>query len=285
MDKMLTADYRGELDTVFNFDFLMNQGHTSYDLYEYDLYRVMKEFEKYQTQFTNHCWPTVFFENHDNPRVVSRSDRTGAYREEIAKVCALIEMTLRGTPYIYQGQEIAMGNVNWESIDEIDDVQAVNYYKDRISKGKSEKKSFLLTATGTRDNARTPFQWSDSENAGFTTGKPWLKINSDYRRFNAEDEAQREDSVLNFFKKAIKLRKNNEALIYGEFVPVDNIPKPLYCYYREYGDEKYYIELNLSKTVQGRPVETTDYELILSTNDNMSDTLKPFEGKIYKINQ
>ena len=100
MDKMLTADFRGELDTVFNFDFLANQGHTAYDHYEQDMYKVMKSFEVFQTGYTNHCWPAVFFENHDNPRVVSRTDRTGAYREEIAKVCALIEMTLRGTPYV-----------------------------------------------------------------------------------------------------------------------------------------------------------------------------------------
>ena len=214
---------------------------------------------------------------------MSRSDRTGVYREEIAKVCALIEMTLRGTPYIYQGQEIAMGNVNWESIDEINDVQAVNYYKELVEKGKDKNKAFKRAATGTRDNARSPFQWSDSNNAGFTTGKPWLKISSDYRRYNAEDEAQRKDSVLNFFKKAIKLRKNHEALVYGEFVKIDNISKPLYCYYREYENEKYYIELNLSKSVLPRPVETTNYELILSTNDNFTDNLKAFEGKVYKV--
>ena len=283
MDKMLTADFRGELDTVFNFDFLMNQGHTSYDSYECDLYKVMQEFEKYQTDFTNHCWPTVFFENHDNPRVVSRCDRTGAYRDEIAKICALIEMTLRGTPYIYQGQELGMGNVDWSSIDEINDVQAVNYYKELVSKGKNKDKAFRRAATGTRDNSRSPFQWSDSENAGFTTGKPWLKISSEYRRVNAEDEERRSDSVLNFFKKAIAFRKNHEAFVYGKFVPVPNVKKPVYCFYREYGDEKYYVELNLSKSVQLRPVETTGYSLILSTNDNTLDELKPFEGRVYRI--
>ena len=283
MDKMLTADFRGELDTVFNFDFLVNQGHTAYDTYEQDLYKVMKSFEVFQTGYTNHCWPTVFFENHDNPRVVSRTDRTGAYREEIAKVCALIEMTLRGTPYVYQGQELAMGNLNFNSIDEMNDVQSVNFYKEAVEKGKAKEKYFKLAAIGSRDNARSPFQWSDSKNAGFTAGKPWLKVCDDYRRYNAEDEASRADSVLNFFKKAIKLRKETKALIYGDFTPAKANKSPVYCYFREYEGEKYYVELNLGKTPQPKPTNIYNYDLILSTNDNNSDILKPFEGNIYKV--
>lgn len=283
MDKMLTADFRGELDTVFNFDFLANQGHTAYDPYEQDMYKVMKSFEVFQTGYTNHCWPAVFFENHDNPRVVSRTDRTGAYREEIAKVCALIEMTLRGTPYVYQGQELAMGNVNFNSIDEMNDVQSVNFYKEAVEKGKDKEKYFKLAAIGSRDNARSPFQWSDSENAGFTAGKPWLKVCDDYRRYNAEDEASRADSVLNFFKKAIKLRKETKALVYGDFTPAKTNKPPVYCYFREYEGEKYYVELNLGKTPQPKPTNIYNYDLILSTNDNNSDILKPFEGNIYKV--
>lgn len=283
MDKMLTADFRGELDTVFNFDFLANQGHTAYDNYEQDMYKVMKSFEVFQTGYTNHCWPAVFFENHDNPRVVSRTDRTGAYREEIAKVCALIEMTLRGTPYVYQGQELAMGNLNFNSIDEMNDVQSVNFYKEAVEKGKDKEKYFKLAAIGSRDNARSPFQWSDSENAGFTAGKPWLKVCDDYRRYNAEDEASRADSVLNFFKKAIKLRKDTKALVYGDFTPAKANKSPVYCYFREYEGEKYYVELNLGKTPQPKPTSIYNYDLILSTNDNNSDILKPFEGNIYKV--
>lgn len=282
MDKMLTADFRGELDTVFNFDFLI-QNHTNYDTYNYDLYRVMKEFEKFQTGYTNHCWPAVFFENHDNPRIVSKVDKTGAYREDISKICALIEMTLRGTPYIYQGQEISMGNGDFECIEQIDDAEARGVYNELIKKGKSPEKAFKRAKTGTRDNSRTPFQWSDSANAGFTTGTPWLKITNDYRRFNAEDELNRADSVLNFYKKAIALRKNTKALVYGEFIPVEDIPSPLYCYFREYNDESYYIELNLGRTPMEHPVDISAMTLILSTKDKPADKLRAFEGNIYKI--
>ena len=282
MDKMLTADFRGELDTVFNFDFLI-QNHTNYDTYNYDLYRVMKEFEKFQTGYTNHCWPAVFFENHDNPRIVSKVDKTDAYREDISKICALIEMTLRGTPYIYQGQEISMGNGDFECIEQINDAEAKGVYNELIKKGKSPEKAFKRAKTGTRDNSRTPFQWSDSANAGFTTGTPWLKITNDYRRFNAEDELNRADSVLNFYKKAIALRKNTKALIYGEFIPVEDIPSPLYCYFREYNDESYYVELNLGRTPMEHPVDISAMTLILSTKDKPADKLRAFEGNIYKI--
>lgn len=282
MDKMLTADSRKELDTVFNFDFLMNQGHTAYDPYEYDLFKVMQEFEKFQTRFTNQCWPTVFFENHDNPRIVSKCDRTDTYRDEISKVCALIEMTLRGTPYIYQGQEIAMGNGDFDTIDEINDVQAIGTYNDLIKRGKSKDKAFYRTKLGTRDNARTPFQWSDTENAGFTTGTPWMRITGDYRRYNAEDMAKREDSVLNFYKKAIRLRRDNPTLVYGEFVPAVS-KDGLYCYYREYEGERLYIELNLTKKIKARPLDTSDLELILSTRGKASSELRAFEGNIYKV--
>ena len=282
MDKMLTADYREELDTVFNFDFLINQGHTSYDLYDYDLYKVMQEFEKFQTRYTNHCWPTVFFENHDNPRIVTKVDKTNAYREDISKVCALIEMTLRGTPYIYQGQEISMGNGDFECIEQINDVEAVNTYKELVAKGRNKEKAFQRAKRGTRDNARTPMQWEDSENAGFTTGTPWLKITNDYRVYNVKDSMARVDSVFNFYKKMIALRKSTPALVYGTF---ERKPAkaPLFCYTREYEGEKYYVELNLGKKPMARPAAAGCYELVASTHGKPVDDLRPFEGNLYRV--
>ncbi len=283
MDKMLTADFRGELDTVFNFDFLMNQGHSNYDYYDYDLYKVMQEFERFQTGYTNHCWPAVFFENHDNPRIVSKVDKTGAYREDISKICALIEMTLRGTPYIYQGQELSMGNGDFESIEQMNDVEAVNTYKELVEKGKPADKAFFRAKTGTRDNARTPFHWSDSENAGFTTGAPWLKITSDYHRYNAADEMANPESVFSFYKKAIALRKSTPALVYGDFLRTGDVKAPMFCYYREYERELYYVELNLSAKPQPRPYATDSFELLLSTKDKPANQLRAFEGNIYRI--
>lgn len=283
MTKMLTADYRKELDTIFNFDFLINQGHTNYDYYEFSLYKAMQEFERFQTQLTNHCWPTVFFENHDNPRIVSKVDKSGLFREDVAKVCGMIEMTLRGTPYIYQGQEIAMGNGDFESIDEIDDREAIGTYHELLENGKTPERAFFRVKTGTRDNGRTPMQWRDADNAGFTDGTPWLRVTSDYVRYNAEDEAVRPDSVLNFYKKAIALRKSHKALVYGEFRRAEDIAAPLYCYYREYGDALYYVELNLGKKPAEHPIDVSGMEKLLSTRDDPSDKLRPYEGNIYRI--
>lgn len=282
MDKMLTADFREELDTVFNFDFLINQGHTNYDGCDYDLYRVMLEFEKFQTGYTNHCWPAVFFENHDNPRIVGKVDKTNAYREEISKVCAIIEMTLRGTPYIYQGQEISMGNGDFECIEQINDVEAVNIYKELVAKGRNKEKAFRRVKTGTRDNARTPMQWADCKNAGFTAGTPWLKITNDYRVYNVEDSMARADSVFNFYKKMIALRKSTPALIYGTFER-RSAKAPLFCYEREYEGEKYYVELNLSKKSVARPFAAVCYQLVASTHGKPAQKLRPFEGNLYKI--
>lgn len=283
MTKMLTADYRKELDTIFNFDFLINQGHSNYDYYEFSLYKAMQEFERYQTQLTDHCWPTVFFENHDNPRIVSKVDKDGRYREDVSKVCGLIEMTLRGTPYIYQGQELSMGNGDFESIDEIDDREALGTYRELLAKGKPAEKAFFRVKTGTRDNGRTPMQWRDAPNAGFTTGTPWLRVTGDYVRYNAEDEAVRPDSVLHFYQKAIALRKNHKALVYGEFRRAEGIPAPLYCYYREYGDELYYVELNLGKKPADHPLDVSGMTKLLSTRDDPSDKLRPYEGNVYRI--
>ncbi|MBQ7741258.1 MAG: alpha-glucosidase [Eubacterium sp.] len=283
MSKMITADYRKELDTLFNFDFLINQGHTNYDYYEFDLYKAMQEFERFQTGYTNHCWQAVFFENHDNPRIVSKVDKTGAYREDISKVCGLIEMTLRGTPYIYQGQEISMGNGKFDSMDDIDDRDAIGHYNDDLKKGMKKEKAFFRVQTGTRDNARTPFHWKDGENAGFTSGTPWMKITPDYRKYNVEDELKRPDSVLNFYKSAIKMRKETPALVYGTFRRAEGVDAPLYCYYREYEGSCYYIELNLGKKAKPHPFNVDGLELVLSTRDDKSDKLRPFEGNVYKL--
>lgn len=176
-----------------------------------------------------------------------------------------------------------MGNGDFESLEQINDVQAIGTYNDYLKRHKNENKAFFRCKTGTRDNARTPFHWSDTENAGFTAGEPWMKITKDYRRYNAQNEANREDSVLNFYKKAIALRKDTKALVYGEFIPVENMSAPVYCYYREYNGEKYFVELNLGKKQKDRAVDVSKMQLILSTRGETTNVLKPFEGNIYRV--
>ena len=176
-----------------------------------------------------------------------------------------------------------MGNGNFKSIDEINDREAIGHYNEMIEKGKKPEKAFIRAKRGTRDNARTPFHWSDSKNAGFTTGTPWLRVSSDYRRYNADDEMKNSDSVFSFYKKAIALRKSTKALVYGSFNRVKGTESPVFCYFRKYGDELYYIELNLGTKPQEKPIYTEDLELLLATKGNSTDVLRPFEGNIYKI--
>ena len=176
-----------------------------------------------------------------------------------------------------------MGNGKFDSIEDIDDREAVGKYNEMLEKGTKPEKAFFTIQTGTRDNSRTPFHWSDSENAGFTTGKPWLKITPDYRRYNAEDEMQNPDSVFAFYKKAIELRKTHKALVYGEFRRATGIPAPLYCYYREYNGELYYVELNLGRKPLAHPIDVGNMQLLLSTRTDKGDNLRPFEGNIYKV--
>lgn len=283
MSKMLTADSREELCTVFNFDHLYTSAQGRFTANDMDLRPIMKELAQWQTNYTNHCWPTVFFENHDNPRCVSKYDHSDSYRDEISKLIATVQMTFRGTPFIYQGQELAMGNVRFNSMDEMRDVESINLYDELVEKGKNPDKVFKIVDAGSRDNSRTPVQWDDSENAGFTTGTPWIRICSDYRRYNAKDQMAVKDSTYNYFKQLIALRKNNKALIYGEFEKLDSKDSDTFCYYRTLGKDVFYVELNLTRKNKKRPKNTDNYKFISGSYVNYTDDLRPFEANIYRV--
>lgn len=294
MSKMVTADKRKELDMVFNFDHMDNNGHGKFDSYDYDLKEALRELVKWQTDYTNHCWPTVFFENHDNPRVVSKVDSSNIFRQEIAKLIATIQMTFRGTPFIYQGQEISMTNCAFENIEEFRDVESLNYYKELIERKKTPKEAFKKILAGSRDHARTPMQWTDGKNAGFTTGTPWIKINRDYIRYNVKNQMEMQDSAFNHYKRLIALRHENEALVYGSFeqvmppaeldVVVAEQNKDLLCYFRELDGVKFYIELNLCGRTRKRFYPTDEFEsVLLSYGFRSEKILKPYEANVYRV--
>lgn len=149
--KLTTADTRQELSMVFNFDHLDNAGHMRFDEYQYDLRKAVKTILKWQVEYTNHCWPTLLFENHDNPRVTSKVDPTDTYTSEIAKLCAVLEMTLKGSPFIYQGQELGMTNTHFDSMDGVRDVESINFIISWWPRAKSRRKrcGSLTAALGT----------------------------------------------------------------------------------------------------------------------------------------
>lgn len=286
MSKLMTGDYRNELSTVFAFDHMDNPGKQRFQKYKFDLRPMTKELVSWQLGYGNHCWPVVFFENHDWPRMATKVCPSGKYAQRVSKLLALMQMTFKGTPFVYQGQELSMTNNEFESIDDFRDVESKNTYAQQLEKGKSEKEAFELVLSGSRDHARTPMQWDDSPNAGFTTGTPWIEVNKNYKQINAKAELRDKESVLNFYKAAIKLRHEHEALVYGSFSLAKKKFSDVLSFYRTQKDDGiYFVEINLTDKPKAHDVCLTGFELILSNVETHDDKkLEPYEANIYKVN-
>jgi oligo-1,6-glucosidase len=240
-------------------------------------------------------WNALYLENHDQPRIVSHfgaaekdrdSNGIGRFWKQSAKMLALFELTLRGTPFIYQGQEIGMTNFDFKSLDELNDV--VSHGLNKLMK-KLCIPGFLRwewIKASSRDNARTPMQWDESENAGFSKAKPWLGVNRNYRYINYASQKDDPDSVLNFYKILIALRKNSECLVYGEFIPIyaDN---RLLIYQRRLNEENYTVALNFSSQKVRLPKKFaalfSEKPVISTWTDlNMDNCLNPWEGILFR---
>ncbi len=282
MSKLLTADYRKELDMVFSFEHLETPGHIRCDDYKYDLNYLKKYLIEWMTGYGTHCWMSLFYENHDNPRMISKVNKEKEYREVLGKLLAGIQFTLRGTPFIFQGQEIGAVNKNFLSIEDMRDIESINLYKELI-KTKSREEAFAKVLASSRDHARTSMQWNALEHGGFTTGTPWILNDDDYKNCNVEQQLEDKSSVLHFYKELIALRKSNIVLIYGEIQFVDVKRKNLLCYYRRLDKECFYIECNLSEGINKRFHKINGYQRLLSNYSEGSQVLRPYELAIYKV--
>ena len=286
MSKLMTGDYRKELSVVFSFDHMDNPGKKRFQKYTYDLRPMAKELVKWQLNYGNHCWPVVFFENHDWPRMTSKVCPDGFYRDELSKLLCVMQMTFKGTPFVYQGQEIGMSNSEFRMMDDFRDVESLNLFNELRAKGKTPHEAYRTVWAGSRDHARTPMQWNTQENAGFTTGKPWIEVNPNYKEINVETEEKNENSVLNFFKKMIALRHEHPAFVYGSFTLYDEKFSDVLCFFRTLeGDGEYFVELNLTPKRAKRTPVTKEYTLIATNvNSDKTQTLTPFEANVYKVN-
>ena len=286
MSKLMTGDYRKELSVVFSFDHMDNLGKKRFQKYTYDLRPMAKELVKWQLNYGNHCWPVVFFENHDWPRMTSKVCPDGFYRDELSKLLCVMQMTFKGTPFVYQGQEIGMSNSEFRMMDDFRDVESLNLFNELRAKGKTPHEAYRTVWAGSRDHARTPMQWNTQENAGFTTGKPWIEVNPNYKDINVETEEKNENSVLNFFKKMIALRHEHPAFVYGGFTLYDEKFSDVLCFFRTLeGDGEYFVELNLTPKRAKRTPVTKEYTLIATNvNSDKTQTLTPFEANVYKVN-
>ena len=286
MSKLMTGDYRKELSVVFSFDHMDNPGKKRFQQYTYDLRPMAKELVKWQLDYGNHCWPVVFFENHDWPRMTSKVCPDGFYRDELSKLLCVMQMTFKGTPFVFQGQEIGMSNSEFRMMDDFRDVESLNLFNELRAKGKTPHEAYRTVWAGSRDHARTPMQWNTQENAGFTTGTPWIEVNPNYKDINVEAEEKNENSVLNFFKKMIALRHEHPALVYGSFTLYDEKFSDVLTYFRTLeGDGEYFVELNLTPKRAKRTPVTKEYTLIATNvNSDKTQALTPFEANVYKVN-
>ncbi len=284
MSRLLTSEYRKELDMVFSFDHLEAPGKVRFDDYRYDLNYLKKYLINWMQNYGNDCWMTLFFENHDNPRMISKVNPNPEYRNALGKLLAMIQLTLKGTPFIYQGQELGMINVDFSSISEFRDVESINLYNEML-KDNASTEALKKVLCGSRDHARTPVQWSSEPNAGFSNAEPWIGVSRDYKEYNIEEQLKEPLSILNFYKKLISIRKSDPALVYGDFVPIKEKTRNVFCYYRILRKTKYYVELNLKETQERRPFKCDSYELILSNYEGTKTYLRAYEANLYKVNE
>ena len=291
--KLYSNPKRKELSMVFQFEHIgldQIEGKEKWDVKPLDLLDLKKVLSKWQTELEGEGWNSLFWNNHDLPRIVSRWGNDREYRVESAKMLATLLHGMKGTPYIYQGEELGMTNVRFEDINEYNDIETLNMYKDRISKGYSHDEIMASIYAKGRDNARTPMQWDSTENAGFTTGKPWLKVNKNYKFINAEDCLQDKDSIFYHYKKLIDIRKHNDTIIYGDYKLLLPEDKNVFAYSRELNGDKIVVVCNFyNKEVNLNFNEDfNNVEILLSkykySSILMKDLkLRPYEAIMYRV--
>ena len=285
---------RKELNMLFQFEHMGidSQPQGKWWPKEWTLHDLKENVRRWQYVFENGGWNSNYLMNHDQPRAVSRFGNDKKYRKESAKMLATFTMCLPGTPYVYQGEEIGMTNVNFNNMSEIKDIESINYYNEQINKGVSDEVLMTQIRRIGRDNSRTPMQWDKSDNAGFTNGSAWIKINENYTEINVEESQNDENSILNYYKKLTRLRRSNEALNYGDFSEVFDEDNQVFGFYRMYNNENILVLLNFSdRNTDINVVSEIDslsngnYEILLSNYNrtSMEASLSPYEVYILKV--
>lgn len=276
---------RHELSMVFQFEMMQldQQNDDKWALRPLDPAALKQVLIKWQTAFDyTKGWNSLFWNNHDLPRIVSRWGNDQRYRVKSAKMFVILLHLLRGTPYVYQGEEIGMTNAPVASIVDVQDVESVNMYREQMALGQSEKTILTAINAKGRDNARTPMQWRDAPNAGFTTSQPWLRVNPNYHTINVAAALDDPDSIFYTYQQLIRLRHENDVIVNGRFEAIQNLAPAVMAYYRVLGDTRWLVVVNLSEKKQ--PLDLNDQlEKTIVTNDaplqSLTDqTLQPYQA-------
>jgi oligo-1,6-glucosidase len=255
----------------------------------YSLVHLKEVFTKWDSAFAEKGWLSIFLGNHDQARMVSRfGNDSAAYRELSSKMLSTFIMTMRGTPYYYYGDELGMTNINFTDIGDYKDMSLLNEYQHQKKIGGDMKKFMANTQFSSRDNGRTPFQWDTTFNAGFSTGSPWLKVNTNYTSINAAAEEKDPNSCLNYFRKLTKLRKENPVLVYGKYTVLDANNPGVYAYTRELNGKKVLVLLNFTSknAMVATMVNVNEVKLLLDNYPSRpaSQQLRPYEAAVYELN-
>ena len=256
-----------------------------------DLKRVMTRWQK---DLENRGWNSIYLTNHDQPRAVSRFGDDGQFRVEAAKLLATFTHMLQGTPYVYQGEEIGMTNVMFESIEDYRDIETRNLYREFVEeKGVDPQAVMAILHAKSRDNARTPIQWDDGKHAGFTTGTPWMKVNPNYKAINVNHDLTSPNSIYYYYQKLIRLRKKNPIIVYGTYDLILETHEDIYAFTRTLQDERLLVMLNFTRNMPLFTIPThlafSEKELLISNyqvdpaEDIHQLTLQPYEGRVYRL--
>ncbi|GIO13694.1 alpha-glucosidase [Cohnella xylanilytica] len=249
--KLYSNPERKELSMVFQFEHILldqQEGKDKWDLKPLPVGELKRVLSKWQTELGDQGWNSLFWNNHDLPRIVSRWGDDGGLRVESAKMFAILLHLMKGTPYIYQGEEIGMTNCPISDISEAQDIETINMYRERLGWGYSREDILASINAKGRDNARTPMQWDDTPNAGFTTGTPWLRVNPNYKSINVAANLADPDSIFHCYRKLIALRQANPIVVWGSYELVEDVPEQLFLYLRRHEGRTWAVAANIGAT-------------------------------------
>ncbi|MBO8177679.1 MAG: alpha-glucosidase [Bacillus sp. (in: Bacteria)] len=288
---LFTGEDRNELNMVFQFEHMdVDAGpNGKWDLVPLDLVKLKRILANWQVRLHGKGWNSLYWCNHDQPRVVSRFGNDEEYRKESAKLWGTLLHMMQGTPYIYQGEEIGMTNVRFPSIQDYKDIESLNMYKEKLEEGWTEEEILHAIHVKGRDNARTPMQWDETEYGGFTTGTPWIGVNPNYRTINVKEATEDSNSVLHYYRKLIQLRKQHPIVVYGSFELLEENDEQLFVYRRRYENEHLLVIGNVSNHPLGYtypdnvPAEKTLWISNYPVSEERTGAiiLRPWEVRVY----
>lgn len=288
--KLYSSPSRNELSMVFQFEHISLDEQPSgdkWDLRPLKIRELKEVFNKWQTELNNEGWNSLFWNNHDLPRIVSRWGDDAKNRNKSAKMLAILLHMMKGTPYIFQGEEIGMTNTPIKDIIEAEDIETINMYYDRLSNNYDKEDILHSINVKGRDNSRRPMQWDDSKNSGFTTGTPWIALNENFKTINVKEALADSNSIFFTYQKLIRLRKVNPIMVWGDFKLIDTVDN-VFSYYRTYQGQRWLIVTNFSdQTLPFSSPEIIERKIIQNEQSELNSLkdllLSPWQAFVVEV--